>query len=328
VAVTNGAHGRALPATRQRSALGSVWRARYVYLALVPTFLLLAIFNYYPFFSAFYTSFTQSDGINLPAWVGLQNFQQLFADQTFLHSFVNIVILTAAGIVQAIVPALIVAAVIFHLWSERWRYFYRVLLIIPVVVPGIVGVLLWRSFLAPANSNSMDVGVVNIVLNNVFGLHALTQNGQRPWLGDFSTVIPAIIFVGFPWVSSINVLIFLAGWLTINKELFDAAAIDGVTWWSRLWRIELPLIFGQIRLVLILAVIGGLQNYTNILILTQGGPGTASMVPGLYLYDQAFQYFNFGYACAIGVILFVIILAFTILNMRYARSSVEYEASS
>jgi raffinose/stachyose/melibiose transport system permease protein len=101
-----------------------------------------------------------------------------------------------------------------------------------------------------------------------------------------------------------------------------------VTWWSRLWRIELPLIFGQLRLVLILAVIGGLQNYTNILILTQGGPGTASMVPGLYLYDQAFQYFNFGYACAIGVILFVIILAFTILNMRYARSSVEYEASS
>jgi hypothetical protein len=91
-----------------------------------PTFLLLAIFNYYPFFSAFYTSFTQSDGINPPIWVGLQNFQQLFADQTFLHSFVNIVILTAAGIVQAIVPALIVAAVIFHLWSERWRYFYRV----------------------------------------------------------------------------------------------------------------------------------------------------------------------------------------------------------
>ena len=123
-------------------------------------------------------------------------------------------------------------------------------------------------------------------------------------------------------------LIFLAGWLNINKELFDAAAIDGVTWWSRLWRIELPLIFGQIRLMLILAVIGGLQNDTNILILTQGGPGTASMVPGLYLYDQAVQYFNFGYACAIGVILFVIILAFTILNMRYARSSVEYEASS
>ena len=89
-----------------------------------------------------------------------------------------------------------------------------------------------------------------------------------------------------------------------------------------------PLIFGQIRLMLILAVIGGLQNDTNILILTQGGPGTASMVPGLYLYDQAVQYFNFGYACAIGVILFVIILAFTILNMRYARSSVEYEASS
>ncbi len=321
MALTKDAHGQAVRIKPHRDVLASLWRARYVYLALVPTFALLVIFSYYPFFRAFYLSFTQSDGVSASTWVGLQNFQQLLSDPVFIDSFVHVLILTAAGIVQAIVPALIVAALIFHLWSERWRYVYRVLLIIPVVVPGIVGILLWRSFLAPATGNSLNVGVVNLLLNNVFGLHALTQNGQRAWLGDFSAVIPAIIFTGFPWVSSINVLILLAGWLTISKELFDAAAIDGVTWWSRFWRIELPLILGQLRLVLILAIIGGLQSYTNILILTQGGPGTSSMVPGLYLYTQAFQYFNFGYASAIGVILFVIILAFTILNMRYARSS-------
>ena len=131
---------------------------------------------------------------------------------------------------------------------------------------------------------------------------------------------------GFPWVSGIAVLIYLAALNNIGEELFDAARIDGALGFTRVRTIDFPLVLGQVKLLSVLAIIGSLQGYAMQLVLTKGGPGYATEVPGLVMYQEAFSYQRLGYACALGLVLFVVILALTYINLRYIRSSVEYEA--
>jgi raffinose/stachyose/melibiose transport system permease protein len=130
--------------------------------------------------------------------------------------------------------------------------------------------------------------------------------------------------VGFPWIAGINFLIYLAGLQGIPTEVMDAAAVDGATGFRRFWLIDLRLIMGQIKLLVILSVVFSLQSFVLILIMTNGGPGYASMVPGLLMYKAAFQDGRFGYACAIGTVLFVVIFALTYINMRYIRSETDH----
>ena len=132
------------------------------------------------------------------------------------------------------------------------------------------------------------------------------------------------MFIGFPWIAGFSTLIYLAGFQAIPTELMDAAAIDGAGTWSRFWRVELPLVMSQIKLIVVLTVIGSLGNFTTMVIMTNGGPGVTTMVPGLWLYRNFMQYNKMGYACAVGSALFLITLALTYLNMRYLKSSVEY----
>ena len=117
----------------------------------------------------------------------------------------------------------------------------------------------------------------------------------------------------------IGVLIYLAGLQNISGELFDAAALDGATGLRRFFSIDLPLIKGQIRLLLVLAIIDGLQALVGPLVLTNGGPVDATMVPGLYMYQQAFNYGRLGYASAIGVVVFIAVFVQTVLNMTLFR---------
>ena len=133
------------------------------------------------------------------------------------------------------------------------------------------------------------------------------------------------MFIGFPFVDGFALLIYTAGLQAISREVVQAAAVDGAGAWGRFWRIELPLVLGQIRLIVVLNMIWAFQAYTAVLILTQGGRATATYVPGLVLYGDAFQNRQMGYACAIGVVLFVIMLGLTFINLRYLRSRTDYE---
>ncbi len=295
------------------ATLRRIMRCKECYLLLLPTFALILLFNYYPAASALYHSFFNWDGANFKQFSGLANFRTMLKDAIIWQALGNMIKLTLISVAINLTFPLVAAALIFHLRDLRLAYFYRVLFVVPMVVPGMVTLMIWRFIYNP------NIGLLNQILKAI-GLGAWA----RPWLGDFNLALYAIIFIGFPWVAGIGTLIYLAGFQAIPSELLDAAAIDGASTWNRFWRVELPLVMSQIKLLVILTVIGSFQGFTTIMVMTNGGPGTATMVPGLYLYRNAMYYNKMGYACAIGTFIFILTLILTYLNTRYLKSSVEF----
>ncbi len=288
-------------------------RCKECYLLLLPTFTLILLFNYYPAASALYHSFFDWNGANFKRFSGLSNFNLMIHDPTIWLSLGNMVKLTLVALAINLTFPLMAGALIFHLRDLRLAYFYRVLFVVPMVVPGMVTLMIWRFIYNP------NIGLLNQILRSI-GLESLA----RPWLGDFDLALYAIMFIGFPWVAGISTLIYLAGFQAIPMELLDAAAIDGASTWKRFWHVELPLVMSQVKLIVILTVIGSFQGFTTIMVMTNGGPGVSTMVPGLYLYRNAMYYNKMGYACAIGTMLFIVTLILTYLNTRYLKSSVEF----
>jgi raffinose/stachyose/melibiose transport system permease protein len=225
-------------------------------------------------------------------------------------------------------PSIFAAVCIHRLKSDRWQYGYRVLFVIPMIIPQMVGLLIWKFFYDPNvgifNRVLIGTGLDNVLIwldKWVLHLGVFTAPFKPAWLGDPSLIIPSLLFWGFPWVGVVGVLIYLAGLQNIGNEVYEAAEIDGIGWWGKFWSIELPLIMTQVRLNLILMVIGTFQAYgfQYILLGAEGGPSNKGLTPGLYMFYQAFQEQNYGYACAVGLILFFIILILTIVNQRYVR---------
>ena len=303
---------RATPLKR-RGLLASVRKYGPIYLFLVPTFTLLAVFTFYPIVSAFTHSFYRWDGVN-GEFIGLENFVQMFTkDRAFLASLPNVAKLATFRVLVALTVPLLAAEVIFSLRSGAVAYFWRVLLVVPMVVPGIVLILVWLFIYDP------QMGILNTLLTNI-GL----EEWRQLWLGDLRLALWSIAFYGFPWVSGLNLLIYLAGLDAIPHELFDAAAIDGASRVRRFLHVDIPMIMGQLKLIFILTLITQIQSFQDVLLFTNGGPGQATMVPGLVLYHSAFFYNKMGYASAIGVTLFVVIFLITLVNMTVIRSDLEY----
>jgi len=303
----------AKPTTRpRRSLLGEIARKWQLYVLLLPTYVLVLVFAYQPAISALYHSFFWWNGIR-QHWVGLENFLEFGKDEYFYQSVWNVIQLTLFQLATHLTIPLFVAVLIYRLRNRSAAYWYQILLVIPMVVPSIVSMLIWRWFFAYE-------GLINIILR-------ATGNGEsaRAWFGEPSLALYALMFVGFPWAGGMPMLVYLAGLQQIPHETIEASIIDGVGSLSRFFYIELPLLLGQIKLLLILTLIGGVQQFTLPLIMTGGGPGWATMVPGLRMYFVLTNEFRYGYASAIGVALFLVMLILTYLNQRYLRSSIEYE---
>jgi ABC-type sugar transport system permease subunit len=139
---------------------------------------------------------------------------------------------------------------------------------------------------------------------------------QRVWLGDEKWAIWSIIFVGFPFVSPLAFLVYYGGLLDIDLGILESARLDGAGRGKIFFRIQLPILAAQIKILLILTFIGTVQDFSGILLLTSGGPGTSTYVPGLELYFNTTKFGRFGYACALGLVLFVFTMIGTLINMR------------
>jgi raffinose/stachyose/melibiose transport system permease protein len=142
---------------------------------------------------------------------------------------------------------------------------------------------------------------------------------QPTWLSDPHLALAGILLVGFPWISNLGFLIFLGGLQNLPKDVLDAGRLDGLGAVRRVFAIDIPLLIPQFRIVVILSGIFAVQNFVPILLLTNGGPGTATLVPGLDMYQSAFASDQYGYGMAIGTLLFVAMLIFTLVVMRALR---------
>jgi len=286
-------------------------RYKHAYAMIATSFILLAIFNYYPAFMGLVRAFYNYDIGLEPEFIGLGNFIKLFTtDQTFIKSLGNVAIFTLWRTISAMIFPFLAAELIFGLTNPKHKFGYRLAMIVPIVVPGMVSILLWQFIYDGVN------GLLNALLKAV-GL----VDWQRAWLGDPSVALGAVTLMGFPWVGGTNVLIYLAGLQGITNEIIDSAKIDGCTGFRRVWYIDIPLIRGQFKLIFVLSILGGLQGWGTIFVMTKGGPGTATMVPGMWLYNNAFQWNKMGYASAIGLFMFLVIMAITVINMKFIKSS-------
>lgn len=303
---------RGLGRARTRRLAVRIYRSRLHYLFILPSLVLLAVFMYYPAFSALYHSLFNWDGFSRPTFIGLDNFKAVIGDPLMQAATVNVLKLAAFAMVTSVSVPLFVARLICGLRSRRLQYAFRVLFVIPLILPTVVILLIWQVIYDP------NFGLLNQALA------ALHLGMPQAWLGDPNLALYAVMFIGFPWVDGFALLIFTAGLQSISTELLEAAAIDGAGAWRRFRSIELPLVVGQIKLILILNMIWTIQNFTNVLILTQGGPGTATEVPGQVLYKAAFESERMGYACAIGTFMFAVMLVLTFINMKFVRSRTDY----
>ena len=299
------------------------WR---LYLFLVPSLIMVAVFAYYPAASAVYHSFFDWQGGESKQFIGWENFQRIASDGVLWSSFMTVGALIVFNVFKMI-PSIAMAVMIHRLRSERWQYFYRVLLVIPMIVPGLVTLFIWKFFFDP------NLGLLNRILDATglksvlvqvdqwFGWGVFYAEAPIGWLSEPSLILPALFLWGFPWIGAVGVLIYLAGLQSIGTEIYEAADLDGIGPIQKFFYIELPLILTQVRLSLTLLVISTLQGYGLQLLLLgdSGGPGGSGMTPGLWMYNRAFIAGEFGYACAVGMILFVFILVLTLINNRFVR---------
>jgi ABC-type sugar transport system permease subunit len=284
------------------------------YLFLLPTFALIGVFSYYPAVSALYHAFTDWNGVMMADWIGIQNFREMMRDPVLLASLGNMVKVVVWVLLINMTIPLLVAELIYSLRSLRAQYWYRLAFVLPIVVPWVVTLLVWRFIYDP------DMGLFTSILK------AIGTTYRTRWLGDPDIALYCLMFIGFPWAAGTNVLIYTAGLQAIGEQIHDSAKLDGATGLRRVFFIDLPLVLGQIRLIGVLSVIGGIQGYGAQLVLTKGGPGYATMVPGMWMYQTAFDYSRMGYASAIGTSMFIVIMGLTLLVMRSVRPSTEFAA--
>jgi multiple sugar transport system permease protein len=284
------------------------WEGR---LYILPWLLGFLIFTIGPMLAAIYFSFTDYSVLSQPKWVGLDNFTRMLNnDRLFWLSLYNTAYFVALSVPLNLIAAFAVALLLSI--EVRGINIYRTLYYLPVIIPSVANLLTWNLLF------SGDFGVVNAVLRSI-GLPTLN------WLFDPQITKLVFVIMGV-WSIGTAAIIFLSGLQNVPHSLYEAASIDGANWWHRFRRITIPMMTPLIFFNLILGIIGTFQVFTGAYIITAGGPANSTLFYVLYLYNNAFKFFKMGYASALSWALFVIILLFTLIQLRLARLWVFYEA--
>lgn len=279
-----------------------------LYLALIPTMVLVAIFGYYPAINGLYHAFFEwHPGFESP-FTGLTNFRNLLDDSLFIRSFEHVGYMALWRFTAYLALPLFAAELLITLTSERARFVFRTLLILPLAFPIVVHTLLWGFMFNP------NEGLINTVLRDI-GLGSLAHN----WLGDPTTALTMLMIINFPWIASLQFLVFLAGLQNIPTGVFDAAALDGCGRWRRFWRIDLPMLATQLKLIIVLVIINVLEAGMTAAILTDGGPDFSTTVPLLRMINAAFEGNEWGYAAAQSFVLFIMTLVFSVFALLIRR---------
>lgn len=301
---TSSIHNRQLTLAQREEIAG--------WLFILPAVLGVILWLAGPMLYSVWLSMTDWDLIRPARFVGGQNFVRMANDSLFYKSLVVTVYYTAFHVPLTLILAFAVALLLNT--KTRGIALFRTLYYLPTIVPAVANAVLWVWIF------NSEFGLLNLLLRAV-GLPKVL------WLQDPQTAMPALIIMSL-WTLGGTMIIFLAGLNGISEQLYEAAEIDGAGSWARFWRITIPLMTPVIFFNLILQIIGSFQVFTAGYLITRGGPNYATNFYVLYLFDNAFSWFNMGYAAALAWVLFVIVLVLSLIVFRSGSQWVYYEEGS
>ncbi|MEZ4868275.1 MAG: sugar ABC transporter permease [Caldilineaceae bacterium] len=264
-----------------------------------------------PFVTSLVLSFTSYKvGVD-SEWVGFQNYVAMFTDDDlFWKSLYNTGYYVLFAVPLGIIGSLLVALLMNQ--KVRGIPIFRTMVYVPSIVSGVAVAYLWMWLLDP------NIGLVNYILRS---LHLPAPL----WAQSEAWAKPALIVVSLYSIGGSTMVIFLAGLQNISEALYEAAALDGAGAWRKFWTITLPMLSPIILFNFVVGIIGSFQVFTQAYVMTQGGPANATMFYVLYLYNVAFWYGRMGYGSALAWILFIIILVFTLVQLKVSNRWVYYE---
>jgi multiple sugar transport system permease protein len=276
------------------------------FLLLLPLLLVFTYFAWFPIGRAVVMSFQETNMVTDPVWVGLDNFRQVLDDPLFWTAVRNTVYFTGLALLFGYPVPLVLAVVMSEL--RRGKGVYSALAYLPVVVPPVVAVLLWRFFY-----DASPTGVFNTILGWV-GL------GPFAWIQDTSSAMPSLVLQATWANAGATVLIYLAALTSVRADLYDAAEADGAGLWRKIWHVTLPQLRGVLLITLILQVIATFQVFTEPYLMTNGGPQNATVTVLLQIYNYAFRFGDYGAATALSVLLALFLAVMSAIYFRLTRS--------
>jgi len=282
------------------------------YLLISPWIIGFLWFFLGPMLASLGLSFTETDMFTIK-FIGLDNYIRLFSTDVTISLFWKALYNTAFYVFLSIPVTMVIGFGVAVLLNQEiaGRGIYRIVYYLPAVIPSIAVSLLWLWLFHP------EFGLLNWFLSLV-GLPGLR------WLHDTQTAKPALVLMSV-WGAGGNMLVFLAGLQGIPTQLYEAATIDGANAWRKFVNITLPMISPTLFFVLVTNIIGSFQIFTNVFVMTDGGPANATLMYVLYLYRLAFRQFRMGFATALAWVFFIIILLFTALIFKSSSVWVYYE---
>jgi multiple sugar transport system permease protein len=287
---------------RNRSIVG--------YLFILPNFIGFLIFTIIPIFFAISVSFTRWDSMHAPRFIGLRNFSIMIHDSSFLITLANTLTFTFGSLPFTVVLALAFAVILNQ--GLKGKSVFRAIFFFPYIASVVACAITWQLLFHPG------AGPVNSILI------AMGIKTPPRWLSSTNTAMISVIMVYVWQVAGYYMVMFLAGLQTIPDSLYESADIDGANNFRKLFNITIPMLSPTFFLVIIIFIINSFKVFTLIYVMTDGGPGRATSVLVFYVYQQAFERSRFGYASAMSLILFVIMLAITIFQYRGQKKWVTY----
>ncbi|MEV0157132.1 sugar ABC transporter permease [Micromonospora sp. NPDC050686] len=271
---------------------------------LLPAAVGFAVFYLWPTLRTIYLSFTDYSLLTPPEWVGVENYRRVLHDELFWNALTVTVEYVVVNIAVQTVVALGMAVLMHRLTRSTM---IRGILLLPYLVANVVVALIWYTML------DAQLGIVN---------QALTWVGVDPvaFFGETATATPTIALVNVWRHMGYTALLIFAGLQAIPASVYEAAATDGASEFTMFRKITLPLLRPALALVLVLTIIGSFQIFDAVAVTTKGGPINSTRVIYYYIYEQAFQRFNFGYAAAICVALFAILASLALMQLKLLRA--------
>lgn len=253
-------------------------------------------------------SFYNWRGIGTKTWIGSKNYKRMLEDENFINAFMVTGKYILFQVPLVLILSIVIALTISHFIKTKWFNIYRSITFFPYILPGVAIAMLWATIFNPVS------GMLNGILD-LAGLDSL----KNEWLGRSETAFESVVFVNVWSMVGFYSILILAAILNIPRDLLEAAEIDGASKFQQAIFITLPMLKDILQVVIIFTLINTLKVFEMPQLLTAGGPNRSTQPISLYMYEQAFTNFNFGYASAIGVVFLVLTLIASLLTLRITR---------